>query len=350
MNTAVLTLTGTARERGLAQARTEPASTGAVRDAVAARIEPLRERLASASLRTYLEAQWRFHEAQAPDELAEMTGVAEGYGIDARTLFAYLHLGVLGDLGDGCTVWARSSARGAMLAKNRDVRSEHRALQRVFRHRDPDWGRRTVLAVGSIGSPGAYSSGINSAGLALADTAAGTRDHGIGLLRYFLMTRILARAGDVDGALDLVRATRHAGGGTLALADRHGAVAAVELGHRAIAIERAARGSVARTNHFVGPETAADGLPPAGDPTAANSVSRLGAARAALDSSDSAPSVEVAFALMGSHDSAEANGLCRHGRDGEASTISCTVFATDPPTLYFCPGAPCETDHTEISP
>jgi isopenicillin-N N-acyltransferase like protein len=309
------------------------------------------------SLRAYLDAQWHFHEAQARDELDELAGVAEGYGIDVRELFTYQHLGVIGDLGDplgdngdGCSAWARSAWRGALLAKNRDFRGEHRTLQRVFRHHDPAWGGHSVLTVGSLGSPGVYSSGINSAGLALADTAVGTRDHGTGLLRYFLMTRILARAKGVEEALDVVRGTRHAGGGTLVLADRRGAIAAVELGHNAQSIERLPHGSVARTNHFVGRETVASWLPPIGDTMAASSLARLAAVQAALSLRIPPSTPDDAFALMSSHDSDIATGLCRHGEDGDASTISCAVFATDPPKLYFCAGAPCQTTRIEIAP
>jgi predicted choloylglycine hydrolase len=185
-----------------------------------------------------------------------------------------------------------------------------------------------------------YSSGINSQGLALADTAVGTADHGVGLLRYFLMTRLLAGASTVDEALVLIGATAHAGGGTLVLADAGGALASVELGHRASAVQRSDRGFVARTNHFLGTDTSPHWRASAGDPMAASSTQRLAAVRAALQSAD-ALGVDEAFAIMSRHDGAEGVGLCRHGQDGDALTISCAVFALAPPTLYFCAGAPC---------
>ena len=275
--------------------------------------------------------------------------VARGYGIDERELFAYLHLGVIGDLADGCTAWARIDTEcGAMLAKNRDFRGEHLGLQRVFRHVDPAWSRR-ILAVGSLGSPGVYSSGINSGGLALADTQIGTVDHGIGLLRYFLMTRILAQASTIDDALAVVRATVHAGGGSLVLADAGGHMATIELGHRAVAVEDRSRGFVARTNHFLGAETAASWRASPGDPMAASSVQRLAVVDQALRASLGPVSVDAAFALMSRHDSAGSLGLCRHGQDGDARTISCAVFALVPPTLYFSVGAPCTGARAKVT-
>ena len=346
----VIELAGGPVERGLAQASAEPASIDAVRSAVELRLDAAAALLAQPSVRAYLAAQWDFHQQSAGDELAEMRGVGAGYGIDERLLFAYLHLGVLGDLVDGCTAWSSRQAAGSLLAKNRDFRGEHLGLQRVFRHIDPAWGGRRVLAVGSLGSPGVYSSGINSNGLALADTAVGTSDHGVGLLRYFLMTRLLARAATVDEALALIGATVHAGGGTLVLADAGGTMASVELGHQATSVQRTDRGFVARTNHFLGADTSPNWRASAGDPMAASSTQRLASIRAALQALPAAVSVDDAFALMGRHDDADGIGLCRHGEDGDARTISCAVFALAPPTLYFCAGAPCSGARLQLVP
>ena len=346
----VVALAGDAFERGRAQAVAVPASIEPVRRAVALRLDLARDRLNAPAVRAYLDAQRDYHEQHAADELAELHGIAQGYAIDARELFAYLHLGIVGDLADGCTAWARSDrVHGALLAKNRDFRGEHLGLQRVFRHADPAWNGRRLLAVGSLGSPGVYSSGVNSAGLALADTQVGTTDHGVGLLRYFLMTRILARATTVTEALGVIRASAHAGGGTLVLADQSGAVAAVELTHAHIAVEQIERGFVARTNHFVDVQTA-PAWHAGGDAMAASSVARLAAVRAAARAWAESVAIDRAFALMASHDAPPAIGLCRHGQDGDACTISCAVFALSPPTLYFCPGAPCRGARIAVAP
>ncbi|MBL6431104.1 MAG: hypothetical protein HPM95_07335 [Alphaproteobacteria bacterium] len=59
----------------------------------------------------------------------------------------------------------------------------------MARHSGPDIATGSMLCVGSLGSPGAYSSGMNARGLMLADTQIGARTHRVGWLRYFLMTR-----------------------------------------------------------------------------------------------------------------------------------------------------------------
>src|SRR3546814_7857761 len=78
---------------------------------------------------------------------------------------------------------------------------------------------------------------MNSDGLALADTAAATTDHGVGWLRYFLMTRLLARHATVAAALEDIRGLVHDGGGSLVLADAGGALASVDLGHSKVRSE-----------------------------------------------------------------------------------------------------------------
>ena len=121
-----------------------------------------------------------------------------------------------------------------------------------------------MICVGSFGSPGAYSSGINAKGLALADTQVAVATHRVGWLRYFLMTRLLATCSTVAEACVFLKSTPHAGGGTLILADTSGETAAVELG----AARAVIRGGpvVWRTNHFVTPELATETLYPDGRP------------------------------------------------------------------------------------
>ena len=95
------------------------------------------------------------------------------------------------------------------------------ALQRVFLHLDPARPDEDMFCVGTLGSPGAFSSGINAGGLALADTHVGTSAHGVGLLRYFLMTRLLRPVQGRRGLAEIATLP-HAGGGTMVLADATG--------------------------------------------------------------------------------------------------------------------------------
>lgn len=343
-----LMLSGDAVTRGRAQAQQHAA--GPVVQAIRLRLGERRELLAQPVVRDYLARQWDFAAAHCGDEFAEMTGIAEGFDIEARDLFDFLHLGVVADLGqrrapltaaeDGCSAWALAeSENGPALGKNRDFRGEHAVLQRVFLHSDPAWpGGRKVLCVGSLGVPGAYSSGMNSDGLALADTAIATTDHGTGWLRYFLMTRLLARHATVAAALDDIRDLPHAGGGSLVLADAGGTVAAVDLGHSRVHSEEGADAWVARTNHFQ-PGTVAGAADGAASST--DSAGRLKTLHRVLGTGQR--SLAVLRAVMASHDGGGTSGLCRHAEGGEARTLSGAVFACRERVMYFCPGNPCET-------
>jgi predicted choloylglycine hydrolase len=339
-------LCGSAIERGRQQAARRPALVLQVRSAVYGRLEGLGAALTRPGAAAWLHAQKAFLEAHDRAGFDESLGIAEGYGIPHDDLLAYLHANVLSDMAasaslpiDGCTAWARSDADGAaLLVKNRDYRGEHGALQQVFRHSDPRWGKRALLCVGSLGSPGAFSSGINSDGLAVADTQIGTRDHGTGWLRYFLMTALLRECASVADALAFIAAVPHAGGGSLVLGDAAGAVAAVELGHRqAPHIERPARWT-ARTNHPLAPRLAADAL--ASDDPTDSSAARLEQVCSALAGATGRMNLAQAMALMASH--RDVGAICRHARGGSSRTLSCAIYDTATRSLRISHGNPCE--------
>jgi hypothetical protein len=340
-------LTGSAYERGRQQAEIFPELIDAVRQAVLGRLALISETLARPAIQSYLQRQWKFSQRHAKDCCQELLGIAAGFSLRPEDLLAYLHLSVIQDLArkgphdDGCSAWAISLLDAGVLGKNRDFHSEHAALQQVFWHSDPAWKGRTILTVGSLGSPGAYSSGINSCGLAVADTQIGTSDHGVGLLRYFLMSVLLVTCRTVDDALNIIGQSQHVGGGSLVLADAAGAVAAVELGHRHVHLKQEGGSWRCRTNHFVSAELSAtqQGLPEA--VMDKSSRARLNFLTEKLPGLSADFHLSRAKAMMASHDTSERSGLCRHGEDGDAFTISTSLYCCNPPTLDFCAGVPC---------
>lgn len=345
----IVDLRGSALERGRQQAARRPALVLRVRAAVHGRLEGLAAALARPQAASFLHAQKAFLLAHDRAGFDETLGIAEGYGIAHDDLIAYLHGNVLSDMTaaasaatDGCTAWAYANAGGgAWLVKNRDYRGEHGALQHVFRHSDPDWGARVLLCVGSLGSPGAFSSGINSDGLAVADTQIGTRDHGIGWLRYFLMTALLRECSTVADALAFIAAVPHAGGGTLVLADASGALAAAELGHRQPPHIERAPGWLARTNHPLAPRLAADALAPTDD-LGDSSAARLERVRSVLADAGRQMNLAEAMSLMAGH--GEAGAICRHARGGSSRTLSCAMYDTAARSLRISHGNPCEAE------
>lgn len=342
-----LLLRGSPYARGRAQAALCPGQADFVRDAIRARLAETAPALERADVRALIDGIHAFTLASFPEVLEEIRGIADGFGIDAWSIFTYLNASHAMDLlaaaergqEDGCTSFAATKpGEGAILAKNRDYRPEHIPIQRVFLHQDPAWGGRGILCVGSLGSPGNFSSGINSDGLAVSDTATRTRRHAAGMHRYFLLTWLLVHCRTVAEALAGIRGMPHVGGGTLVLADASGAVAAVELGTDSVGIDQGSLGRVGRSNHFVRPETASLNLDPPAGPAARNSAARLAALLGRLRSLPARTGVADAIALMRSHGD---GGFCRHGGPDIGHTISSAIYDCRARALIFAAGNPC---------
>ena len=316
----VVPLQGCARDRGRQQAQRRPALRAAVQAAVTQRLADVETLRATPAMRAYLSRQQAFLQAHDAVGHGELHGLAEGWGLPADDLLAYLHANVLTGMAeaatagapidppDGCTAWAMVGDGGAArVVKNRDYRGEHGALQQVFLHDLGDRGAgptdglsgsvRRVLCVGSLGSPGAFSSGMNDHGLAIVDTQIGSRDHGVGWLRYFLITALLWRCTDVPEALALMQSVPHAGGGTLVLGDAHGGLAAVELSHTHGAVAETSAAWVARTNHHLHDALARHQILARGDPDD-SSVGRLDQVRSRLQAATAPLDLRSARALM----------------------------------------------------
>ena len=335
---------GPAYDRGRAQQGAAPVEK--VRRATVARIEQARsDGLIDADAEAYLAAQRRFHEEHDPESLAELRGVADAFGLAEPAMFAHLHLGTLRDMKGGATLIDGCSAiavnqgpEGPLVFKNRDFSGLHLGIQCVLRHSGPDIATGQVLSLGSLGSLAAWSSGINAAGLAVADTQVAVNRHRVGWLRYFLLPRLLARAATVAEALDMIRALPHAGGGTLVMADRFGATASVELS--AHGPEIAEGGLQWRTNHFTAPTTCDETLGADGDRIAGNSHARFDHLTRVLPGRDWTRA--AARALMATHPGPDGAPICQHG-DGpdSAETISSVVYSCSLGGMEISEGTPC---------
>lgn len=346
-----LVLRGSARDRGRLQASLCPEMAGQVRHAVDSRLTEAAPALRWPGIRDFIARQRAFTAAHYPDILEEIAGIAEGFGIAEPRMFDYLHCSTALDLTalpeyrpDGCTSFALSSAAdGAMLAKNRDYRTEHIAIQRVMRHADPAWRGREILVLGSLGSPGNFSSGINSDGLALSDTASRTTDLGVGFHRYFLMTWLLVNCGSVAAAVAAIRRITHTGSGLLVLADATGAVAAVELGHRHVGVEERPAGRAGRVNHFVLPEMAPANLRTEESAASrANSERRWPCLQRSLGRLSEASNPDDVAAVLAYHGDDGGEAFCRHGGGDLSRTIAATIFLTRPREMFAAFGNPCE--------
>lgn len=344
-------LNGSPFERGRQQAELFPSLVGRVQAAIKRRLQESASTLSRPSVRNYLHALRLWAEDNDVESMEEILGISEGFGLEASQVFDYLCLSLADDLdpdsvgveitAEECTAWAVSHPTfGAIVAKNRDYHSEHRALQHVFHHRDPHWAGREVLCVGSLGSPGNFSSGFNSYGLAVADTASHTMSHGIGRHRYFLLTGLLVRCSTVAEALDDIASVPHAGGGLLVLGDATGTVATVELGHQAVTVEIRRSGWVGRTNHFT-TELMSPFTRPSSESLARNSEARLVTLRDLTQDVGGVLGPTEVAQVLSDHGNAGGAALCRHGGEHLGETISAHIYATRLNEMWFADGNPC---------
>lgn len=356
-NLHTVNLDGTPFQRGLQQAKRLPQLVPQVRAAVAGRLVGMRGALPSPRLARYLAQQQAFLEAHDPDGFEESLGLAQGFSVSHPEILAYLHANVLQDMlqpaepdVDGCTSWARRQASGGCLVvKNRDYRGEHGVLQQVFLHQGSGLEAGALLCVGSLGSPGAFSSGMNAQGLAVVDTQIGTHDHGVGWLRYFLMTALLRKCATVSSALSMIAAAPHAGGGTLVLGDASGQCASVELSHARVSVVTRSECFVARTNHFLQPELAAT-MTKKADDLSASSAARLAQVEDSLSRANGEFGLAQAQALMSTHETGAS--ICSHADATDMSrsrTLSCVVYDTAEKVLHMTSGNPCDSAWGSIS-
>lgn len=329
-------------QRGLWQSRHPRAEEA--RQGFQSRIARLKaEGLGSGATVDFLAAQMAFHRRHAPEQMAELDGIAEGFSVDLADIWLHLHAGTLSDiqkgagvLDDGCSAFASGVGPDSpYLIKNRDLGGPIELVQIARRVESATGG---ILALGSLFAPLAYSSGMNGRGLALADTHVAVNQHRVGWLRYLLMGHLLDTCHDLTSALGVLRSQPHCGGGTIEMVDRSGAAAAVELPATGPEIET---GGAAhwRSNHYLRPKAAPQNLSYADPNHQSNSAWRLTLLdRLGADPKVRRADVMDAFSEAETKDGTE--GLCQKKL---AKTISCAIYSPALGALDWTDGAPCET-------
>lgn len=309
-------------------------------------------------LRQWIRLSYKALEDRFPEVAEYVEVTAETLGVDVMTSFTRSHLKVVrggfvltpGPAADeGCSTGAGSRADQAWIVKNRDNNQESLERQIVVEHVDPDWDGRRAVTVANLGGCMANSSGINSAGFAVVDTAVSVSDAPPGIFRAFLLDGLLARCTTVAEAVDIVKDVPHLGG-TATMADATGAVATVDLAPGGAVVEYPSDdGTVRRTNHF--PDTLSNQEHVRTASGRRNSECRLDAVSETMDRLDTAPADWPGFRdwmadQMLTHTGPGA--LCKHS-DSKSQTISTTVYGCNPPTMLTSLGPGCVSPWVEWS-
>lgn len=275
-------------------------------------------------------------ERDAPGFLQYAQGQAEGLGMDRDLLLRFSLASYLEDrakspsavAAEGCTAWAArpdwTQNGQPILAKNRDQSVNLLGLQCLVRARPANG--HPYLGLTTFGWPGLASSGVNAAGLAVADTHVRSTDLGPGLPRWWLMMSILERYETVGEALDYLAAVPRLGNGNVVLADARGAVAVFEEGHAhfGIRMPEEGQGYVVATNHFVTDalrdRCRLEDLGRRGD-----TLARKARMEAALAEARGSVSPSWARAMMSSVDGIGA--ICWEDRERKVGTISTIILS-----------------------
>jgi isopenicillin-N N-acyltransferase-like protein len=317
--------------------------------AMKVRLAALRQK--NISLEPYLEEIAQIWEVHAPGTLAILHGMSASLELPWEQYFIYTIASYLTDRlkalehPDGCTSWAAAGVAtrdGApIMAKNRDYRPDHQPLQCLARIK-PAHGH-TYLCLTSAGSPGVFSSGINEAGLAVADTHVVSNNIGPGIARYSLMMQILERLSTTAEAISYIKTVPHFGDGTIVLADAQGNLAAIELAHSAQAVRTPVKDYIVSTNHFSAPETSrywVENNPPR---LAGNSLVRRRVVEVSIEADFGKVDTAWAQALMARHGD-DLGAICRHPEmDAHSVSISAVIFLPRQASLYVTNGLPCQT-------
>lgn len=298
-------------------------------------------------------------ETSAKTTLDMLKGIADGLELEWQPFFLYTIASYLLDhtlypLSDeqGCTAWvaAHPTTRSdsPMLVKNRDYWLDHRHLQ-ILAQAHPLKGYKYIYLT-SAGSPGVFSSGMNEAGVAIADTHVVAHDIGPGLARFSVMMELLEHHEDIQSALEYLHGVQHIGNGTIVLLDAQGSSAIYETGHKISGIVLPENGCVVSTNHFATSQLAHLWEPRGPEEIQGNSQKRYARVSQALRDAKGLVDISWAQTLMSSHgDPLEA--ICRHPGLGPRSvTISSIIFQPMKKKIYFAAGNPCQSQYILTKP
>lgn len=286
----------------------------------------------------------------APDTLEMLRGIAESLRLDWGEYFTYTIASYLDSClknmepGKGCSSWAANGAitgGGApILSKNRDYHPDHQPLQCLARVK-PAHGN-SFLCLTSAGSPGVFSSGINSQGLAVVDTFVSSTDIGPGIARYSLEMDILQNFDTVKEAIDYLPTRPHFGDGTLTLIDVYGDMATFEIAHSVQAVRQSDEGFIVSTNHFSAPQTCSFWADREPDHLKGNTKGRRQQLENSLRAARGQVDVAWAQARMGEHGD-PLSAVCRHSElDPTSETISCVIYLPKQAAMYVANGHPCQ--------
>lgn len=290
-----------------------------------------------------------------PEIADEITGIAEGAGVDPALLMAInARTEILGlstrnecsTLGVVNAVSGKGRIQRPLLAQNWDWHPVARGAVVVWVV--PLDNQRWFVSVTEAGLIGKM--GMNSSGLACCmNILHSPADGGLtGVPIHVLLREVLASCSSVDQARSRLESAEVGASTCITIASAHGELAGVELSPAGAAeVIPGANGRYVHTNHFLrNAERQASR-----DIT--DSATRLAELRCRLDEIPSPVTSQHIEALLRSHANQPAS-ICKHPRPDAASidfteTLASVIFDLAEGQAWACIGSPCTSDYELIS-
>ena len=292
-------------------------------------------------------------ERATPALLEEMRGIAEGSGRDLREILAInartelLYGSPARAECTGIAIAPRAASDGhTLLAQNWDWHpSLAGGLVLWAIHRDDGPDVLTLTEAGMVGKIG-----VNAAGLALCVNllTADADSPEPALPMHIILRHILDTATDVEGAIAVLATSARSTSCAHLLADRSGAVAAVEATPAGQAVLRSVGGVLTHANHCLDAALFAADRGAREDPETVDRGTRaeLLAARGPLDEA-------AVRALLADHATAP-RGICRHVQpdlkhEERLESVASIIFDLTAGTLDLADGPPCSHPYRRIA-
>jgi isopenicillin-N N-acyltransferase like protein len=299
-------------------------------------------------------------EAFSPSAVEELTGIAEGAGVDlgdvlainvrTEVLYSNRVSNALAAVPAECSVFASSSPARVVAGQNWDWAPFALDTCVVLESRPDDGPAFTTIVEAGL----LAKFGVNSDGFALMTNALScTEDVADAAVPYHVMLRGLIGCSSTDEALDLLSSTTRASSANYVLVDCDGGAVDVEARpggpdklHR---LESDRRGVLLHTNHFTAKDFDAVDYT---DLVATTTRTRLDRLRALVDSAGDPHDLDVYESTMADHAN-EPDTICRHPDRSlpapeQSMTVSSVLVDLRSRTLSVSAGPPCGHDYERV--
>lgn len=296
------------------------------------------------------------NQAEAPDLVEEMRGIARGAGVPFERIFIlnslldvsnFRYLPMAQNFG-GCStfgVLAEAGSGKTLMGQTYDLAEFHQNYVTLLRLKPARGPRQLVFTfAGMVGA-----AGLNEAGIGVNINYLSPLDIGLGRLYAVIVRQVLAGQQLADALAPPVVLPR-AGGGHYLVGDRDGNVVSIETTARRHWVFYPEGNSMGHTNHYLAGWLKEVEYLRAG--SIGGSLARYAALRRYLHDNADRLTVDALKELTRNH-TAYPRSICAHGAEFEPAgsrsrTVSAMILALADQTIHITRGCACENEYHAV--